>query len=314
MDDDERLSAKYPKLAPELYPCKEGNTVPLSDGRVLGYKEYRGKDNDTSNLPVITLFPGIPGTRLFSHPLIEAGDFSGYRFIVLERPGFGLSTAKRGRNIKDWVNDVLEFMDYMKIEKMSVIGYSAGGPYALAVAHAIPHRLNKVALISSISPREAQNVYAGMPWLFKIAWFCTAYAPSVVRYFASKINRDEMLYDPVRFHRADFDLSPKCDVEVLLQPDVEYMFCASTMEIYSRSQMDIESDEYALWGRDWGFNLREIKAEVSVWQGALDPGTTVPMAEYIAKKIDCPLIVKYGQGHMLYFSMFEQITRWLLVS
>jgi pimeloyl-ACP methyl ester carboxylesterase len=53
----------------------------------------------------------------------------------LDRPGFGISDPKSNRTILDWADDVTEVVDFLKIEKFSVIGVSGGGAYAAACAN-----------------------------------------------------------------------------------------------------------------------------------------------------------------------------------
>ena len=82
-------------------------------------------------------FHGLPGCRLFSHPDVEKRLIKGVRLLVLERPGIGLSTpAPPSYGFLDWTKDVNEFIEAQltKEQRVSIIGYSAGGPYALVRA------------------------------------------------------------------------------------------------------------------------------------------------------------------------------------
>jgi pimeloyl-ACP methyl ester carboxylesterase len=77
-------------------------------------------------------FHGLPGCRLFSHPDVDT--IRGVRLLVLERPGLGLSTsAPSSYSFLDWSKDVREFTEarFTNEQKLSIIGYSAGGPFAL---------------------------------------------------------------------------------------------------------------------------------------------------------------------------------------
>ncbi|KAJ1547820.1 hypothetical protein HK096_010885, partial [Nowakowskiella sp. JEL0078] len=118
-------------------PSNSGSTITLADGRILGFCEYISPLDlpKKDKLPVILFFPGIPGSRLFSHPEVTNPPYSGnigVRLFVLDRPGLGISSEKPGRTILDWADDVQEFVKALHIPRFSVLGYSAGGPYALA--------------------------------------------------------------------------------------------------------------------------------------------------------------------------------------
>ena len=59
--------------------------------------------------------------------------------IVLERPGCGLSTSKPDRTLLGWADDVVEFSEIVGFSQFSVVGFSAGGPFALACAFKVPY-------------------------------------------------------------------------------------------------------------------------------------------------------------------------------
>ncbi|KAI8930156.1 Alpha/Beta hydrolase protein [Entophlyctis helioformis] len=288
-----------------------GKTITLRDGRTLAYEEYIcPASTGSDSLPTVLLFPGIPGSRLFTHPLVAQGSPLGIRLLSIDRPGLGLSTPKPNRQISDWPADVAELLDQLHLDKVSVIGYSAGGPYALAVAHALPDRLHKVAVVSSISPRDAPGIYTNMTFTYKLAWFLAAHWPSLLKMIVTT-GAANARKDPVAFQREDLAMMPPTDQEIVTRPDVEAMFVASVVELYGRRQEGTIADEFCCWGRPWGFDLAGIRAPVRVWHGARDTGTTLPMGQWIAAQIGCSIVVDTDGGHMLYFTAFEEILAWL---
>ena len=72
-----------------------------------------------------------PGCRLFSHPKLLKNDIRGVRIYILERPGFGLSTYNPHGSFLTFAEDVEEFLHIFNISYFSVLGYSAGCPFAL---------------------------------------------------------------------------------------------------------------------------------------------------------------------------------------
>ena len=79
--------------------------IKLQDGRMLGYAEY----GPAEGIPVF-YFHGFPSSRLdwqlinFDNSLAEINA----RVIAPDRPGYGLSEFKRGRQMVDWPDDVIE--------------------------------------------------------------------------------------------------------------------------------------------------------------------------------------------------------------
>jgi pimeloyl-ACP methyl ester carboxylesterase len=71
--------------------------------------------------------------------------------ITLERPGFGITSWKRTRTLADYPNDVLEVANALRITKFAVVGYSMGGPYALACSRYLPpNRLTNTAIVNGV--------------------------------------------------------------------------------------------------------------------------------------------------------------------
>ena len=82
-------------------------------------------------------------SRLERHP--AAGPF-GVRIITIDRPGQGMSDHCH-YTYEDFSGFVCELADIIGIRKFGVVGYSSGGPYALAMAYVIC--LSSLPLFSS---------------------------------------------------------------------------------------------------------------------------------------------------------------------
>ena len=117
----------------------ESLTLTMPDGRDVGYADF----GPTGATPVLWCHGG-PGSRL--EPLADApaARDAGYRFIGIDRPGYGLSTPQPGRSIGGWVPDAIAVLDALEIERVAVAGVSTGGAYALALAAAAPERVTGV--------------------------------------------------------------------------------------------------------------------------------------------------------------------------
>ncbi len=109
-------------------------TIQLHDGRTLGYAEY-----GIAERKALFYFHGHPGARLEARFLAEQAEQAGVRLIGVDRPGMGLSTFKANRRLLDWPDDVVELADRLRLNRFAVVGFSGGGPYALACAYKIPH-------------------------------------------------------------------------------------------------------------------------------------------------------------------------------
>ena len=130
-------------------PTEPYRTLTLADGRALAYLETGPSDG----LPVFH-FHGHGSSRLEAIMLEAAAHRHGVRVLAFDRPGIGYSDPKSGDRLLDWPADVAEAADLLGIERFAVQGMSAGGPYALAVAHALPRRVIACSLVSAVPTPE----------------------------------------------------------------------------------------------------------------------------------------------------------------
>jgi len=232
--------------------------------------------------------------------------------VVVERPGFGWSDPKPNITFLEFAADVEQLMQHLAVERFGVMGYSAGSPWALAVAYKMPDKITNVAVISSLAPRNAPKNTQGMPAIFKLAYFLASKAPSVLASIVKQTAGDYQK-NPVKAGRTDFGRYHKADYELYTKAEYEELFLRSAMEIYSHPHGWVaEAHEYRLWCLPWGFELKDIQSRVGVWHGKLDRGTTRNMSKFLTSQLpnnqqffieDC--------GHLIFFSQYEEIVRFL---
>ncbi len=73
----------------------------------------------------------------------------------------GLSTFKPYRRLLDWPDGVVELADNLPLDRFAVVGFSGGGPYALACAYKIPHRLTACTTVREQLMMEPYSVACG---------------------------------------------------------------------------------------------------------------------------------------------------------
>ena len=123
---------------------EEGLTMTLPDVRRLGYLIVgEGK-------PVL-YFHGQPTSRLDVLYLKEYSNSRNLKIIGVDRPGFGLSTYTPRNSLRDFTDDVNHLAEYLGINKFSLIGISAGGPYVITYTALFPDRVTQAVVIGSPS-------------------------------------------------------------------------------------------------------------------------------------------------------------------
>jgi len=98
-------------------------------------------------------------------------------------------------------------------------------------------------------------------------------------------------------------------------PEIQKLFVYSAMEVYSRADQmkNVEANEYQMIARDWGFSFKDIECPVFLFSGKDDRACTPEMAEYLSEQIPTASAKYYkGKGHLLFFSIFEEILQALL--
>jgi len=134
---------------------EEGETISLPDGRQLGYLIVgKGK-------PVFYCH-GLSRLEVLSFKKIASSN--NLQIIGVDRPGFGLSTFAPKRRLRDFVSDICFLADHLGIDKFALVGFCAGGPYAVICAALLPERITRAVIIGGLTlppdfsdlPREGQ--------------------------------------------------------------------------------------------------------------------------------------------------------------
>lgn len=260
----------------------------LLDGRLLGYAEYGA----TEGAPVF-YFHGFNGSRL-DYLLADAGDVAretNVRIIAADRPGMGLSTLQRGRQILDWPDDVTQLADALQIDRFAVLGISGGGPYAAACACKIPERLTATGIVCGMGPSDAPGMKDGASWTLPGQ-------PSLIRRMVLMMTVMGLRRDPDLFLSRSKAMLAKVDGQLLERPEVAEVFMAGLQEAF-REGIGGVRQEAALYTKPWEFRLQDIATEVFLWHGGLDKNVPVSVGRYVANAIpNCQASFFENEGHL----------------
>lgn len=264
----------------------------LSDGRRCAWGECGASDGR----PVLYLH-GAPGSIVegAESPFHDQFARDGVRFVALERAGYGVSTSQPGRRFVDVVPDVRELADRLGVERFVVVGWSTGGPHALAAAAGLPDRVSAVGLIASIAPLDK----VGLDGLGEAAFIEMAREdPHDLRVQMSALAA-AMRSDPDGTSSALLaPLMSERDVAYWARPENMAVIRADLVES-ARGSWEGYADDCVADAGDWGFELRGVAAPASLIHGTADQIVPVRHSRYLATALsNASLHEADDEGHL----------------
>jgi len=254
---------------------------------------------DGLHLEVLTLGPeagyplvyhsGSPSAAVSYRPLEEAVAGAGMRLIAYSRPGYGASTPRPDRDepwsVADDVTDTVAVLDELGIGEFVTLGWSGGGPRALACAALLPARCRAAVSLAGVAPYGAP----GLDWT-------AGMGPENVRDFeAARQGREvvapyiaEQVAGMADVTAADItaafgQLVDEVDEGALTGELAEYV-----AESFRRAALQGPVgllDDNMVMVAPWGFDVTEISVPVAVWQGAHDLMVPFGHGQWLAANI-----------------------------
>jgi pimeloyl-ACP methyl ester carboxylesterase len=283
---------------------ESNNIVRLKDGRKLVY-EQRG---DPSGKPLLH-FHGVPSSRLEGQAIGRSMPAS-VRLVSVDRPGVGGSDPKPGRTLAGWAADVSELADVLGIERFAVLGYSGGGPYALACAHAFPERLTVTGVAAGFAP-PAPGFLDGVGKTDRQLIGLTRRRAGWVAGLGLRMARRVAERKPERMHAQFEEELSEPDRAAYANPETREEVRLMFIEAMRQGPRAIVED-YSIYGRPWGFELEEISATVRIWHGDQDQLVPIRHSQTIAAAVPgAELNVRRGEGHLFSEAAWAEIAETL---
>jgi len=268
-------------------------TIQLRDGRTMGAAMVGPSDG----FPIFHCH-GSGSSRLEVKLLAAAATAQGVRLIGLDRPGIGRSDPKAGYQLLDWPDDVGAVADQLGIEQFAVEGISAGGPYALACAYKIPHRLTGCGLVSTLSPPNFIR-RAGPGWM-RVVWWMGAQFPWLLRLYVPLVQRlmgsDEASIEKYLVRYAA--RLGAADQRLLGYPEIRGPLVQAMAESFRQGgQAGLEAALAEV--RPWGFQVEQVTFEkLFVWHGEQDRIMPVAPVRLLVQALPHCMVTFYpDEGH-----------------
>jgi pimeloyl-ACP methyl ester carboxylesterase len=251
----------------------------LSDGRSLDV-HLAGPEAGTPLL----FHVGTPGAGLPFAPFVETLAERGLRYVSFSRAGYGSSTRREGRDVVDVVEDSAAVLSSIGADRCYVIGWSGGGPHALACAARLPGVI-AAATIGGVAPYPAE----GLDWVAGMG------AENVEEFDAALAGPEELIAfmerDSPRWRVVTADEVAAAFGDLIDEVDrgaLTGAFSAWSADVFHKAL------RVGYWGwfdddmafvKSWGFSLDEIRVPAFVWQGAHDRMVPYAHGEWLVDHI-----------------------------
>jgi pimeloyl-ACP methyl ester carboxylesterase len=277
-------------------------TVTLTDGRRLVFSVTGPADG----VPVIYCHGAIGTPIEATIDLQRITRALGVLYISPSRPGIGGSDPSPGRTVLDFADDIGELADALQLKRFSVVGVSAGGPYALALAYKLRGRVGRVAVCSSLSPLGPPHATPGVQKRVRLTLGLLAQRPALCRALGDAVlpaiaQRPELLNRVISAHAAPAERDR-------LAGGHERAAVSDSFLDATRHGVGGLVDDYLTYAGGWDFPLAEVYNEVHLWHGAGDPLVPVEHALQLAASLPrCQVFIDPDEGHHFFRSSLGEI-------
>jgi pimeloyl-ACP methyl ester carboxylesterase len=246
-------------------------TVDLEDGRSLELAVTGPAEGD-----VVVLHHGTPSSARPFRSFVDATTARGIRLISYSRPGYAGSTRNEGRSIAGCADDVVRIVDHLDVGRFSTMGWSGGGPHALACAALLPERVIACATIAGAGPYgvEGLDFMEGMGAENHEEYGAAVESGDALRVFLEPEAKSLATVTGEQLVAALGGLASDVDRAALTGEFADDL--AATFRDAVRDGIWGWFDDDLAFTRPWGFDLSSLRVPVSVWQGAQD--LMVPIA------------------------------------
>jgi pimeloyl-ACP methyl ester carboxylesterase len=278
---------------------EEAASVVLADGRSLAYVEY----GDSGGAPVINCHGGLT-SRLDVRWLDRVAREAEVRLISPDRPGVGRSDRQAERSLPDWPKDVATLADALNVPRFAVLGWSAGGPYAIACAATLTDRVTALGLVASAIPYP--QMLGDLHPVDRLCFLLAERAGPVATALCAGLRTCARVL-AVGFRAASLVMLDRPSRRV-----VKGMAAGDYSAPIAEGLRNVSGvlDDYRVLREPWELELRQIFCPVGIWQGDGDGFVPGRWAQWLAAQIpQAELTICTDSGHFLAAEQYLRVFR-----
>jgi pimeloyl-ACP methyl ester carboxylesterase len=242
------------------------------------------------------VLPGSPSSRRVR---FADGECDGLpaRVVMTERPGFGCTPPQPGRTLADHAAQIVEVADELGADRFAVLGWSAGGSYALACGAHFPSRVAVVGLASAhVSSFDRPEADAGMSthgqMIVKGLRDDPAGTREVLVAFLQP-QADEYAADPAAFKERWAASSAAAWGRKTIAP-----YWLEVVDDVIGQPAGHLAEEYVVMNGPLGFDLADVRVPVRAFHGTADANVPIDgMRDLVPRLPDATLVEWEGETH-----------------
>ena len=256
---------------------------------------------------------GTPAAGPIDGDLVTAAEANNLRVVELVRPGYGQSDRFTDRTVADIAGLAGELADHLGFDTFVTLGWSGGGPHALATVALQPKRCVAGLSLAGVAPYGAQGLdfLAGMGQDNIDEFGASIEGEAALRPMLTEIGvgmTDITGSDIVSMMRS---LLPDVDQALLTGEFGDEM--ATIFRWAVSTGIDGWLDDDLAFTQDWGFRLDQVTNPIAIWQGSEDLMVPYAHGQWLAAQLPhADVHLLDGQGHLSIGALaFTQGLPWL---
>lgn len=267
-------------------------TQTLADGRHLEIL-YNEKLKGNS----VIFHHGTPSDATLWRDWLDFLESKNIGALAYSRAGYGKSDRKQNRSVISINEDIVQVLERFSIEKFVALGWSGGGPHA--IANTLISSCVGAITLASVGKFGADDLdfLAGMGEENEVEFAAAVAGPSELETWMKENALEFANVTSSDLRLALGGLISKPDKDLLFDHYADVM--AGTFQSGLQSGYWGWFDDDLAFVKDWGFQLSGIAKHVELWQG--DQDHMVPHAHGIwldNKLPNSKLVFKAGEGHL----------------
>lgn len=261
-------------------------TVSLNDRQVVTYAEY----GTPTGTPVLFLH-GTPGSHLLGQLLHEDAKQCDVRLLAPNRPGYGESTPLPDRTLSDTGKFLAAVMADAEIPQVRVVGFSGGGPHALALAATHQELVDEIDIISGTTPPSLMDT---VPPVQRVLGLLAQRTPLLLgglfRAQAAIAEHASPGFIVSQYTSSDTSVEISGEVGRLVKRDFIEAFACHRSGAVTESR---------LFSQEWDVPLNTIETRVRFWHGTRDGIVPIQACERLKNALpNGRLIPLEGADHL----------------